>query len=71
MPVIHVNQLNLVIFVDEVNFCAWNNTVFPHLVDAEVHVFTAEHSHENDIIFRRFRVHPSLVFPLLETNLFA
>ena len=69
MSVVHVNQFNLILFIDKIHFSRWNYAVWPHFVDTVLQVFTTVNSHEYNIIFRRFTELPSKVFPLPDTQL--
>ena len=71
MPVIKVYQLNPFLVVDKVDFSRWDHTPFPHLILTKVQMLAAVDPHEYNIILFCLAELSSLIFPLLESKLFA
>ena len=71
MPVIKVYQLYPVLVVDKVDFSRWDHTPFPHLILTKVQMLPAVDPHEYNIVLFCLAELASLIFPLLESKLFA
>ena len=64
MPIIEIDNFNLALLTERVDFGSWRDPAAPNLVDAEVEMATAVDSHEHDVILGIFLALRVQMFPM-------